>query len=143
MKIIAKNRRASFDYAIGDTLIAGLIMRGTEVKPAKAGHVQLKGSYINVHADRAVLVNAHISHYSHASKTAQHDPTRERTLLLTKKQLAELYAARQNGKQIVPLAMGIDRGLVKLEIGIGTSKKRRDKRETIKKREAERQARQV
>ncbi len=68
----------------------------------------------------------------------QHDPERERKLLLTKKQLNELFTAKQNGQHIIPMAMGIDHGLLKLEIGIGTSKKKYDKRETIKKREAER-----
>lgn len=140
MKIVAKNRRATFDYAISDTMIAGLVLLGSEVKSAKAGHVQLKGSYVSVRFNEAKLLNSHVSHYSQAGAKNQHDPERERKLLVTKKQLEELFAAKQTGKQIIPLAMGIDHGLLKLEIGIGTSKKRYDKRETIKKREAERSA---
>ena len=138
MKIVAKNRRATFDYAITDKMIAGLVLLGSEVKSAKASHVQLKGSYVRAKLDEAVLVNSHISHYANAGVRNQHDPERERKLLLTKKQLNDLFTAKQNGHHIIPMAMGIDHGLLKLEIGIGTSKKRYDKRETIKKREAER-----
>ena len=138
MKIVAKNRRATFDYAITDRMVAGLVLVGSEVKSAKAGHVQLKGSYVRSKINEAVLVNSHISHYANAGIRNQHEPERERKLLLTKKQLDELFSAKQNGKHIIPIAMGIDHGLLKLEIGIGTSKKRYDKRETIKKREAER-----
>jgi len=140
MKIVAKNRRATFDYAITDTMIAGLVLLGSEVKSAKAGHVQLKGSYVSVKLNEAKLINSHFSHYANAGVRNQHEPDRERKLLLTKKQLNDLFAAKQNGQHIIPMAMGIDHGLLKLEIGIGTSKKKYDKRETIKKRESERES---
>lgn len=140
MKILAKNRRAHYDYAIEDTLIAGLVLAGTEVKAAKAGHIQLKGSYVRIKENEAWLLNSHISHYQQASSQSQHEPERSRKLLLTKKQLDDLFAAKQKGKHIVPLAMGLDHGLVKLEISIATSKRNYDKRQLIKAREAQRSA---
>lgn len=143
MKILAKNRRATFDYKIEDTFVAGLVLVGTEVKSAKAGQVQLKGSYVRVSAEEAWLLNGHISHYKSASEKSQHDPDRTRKLLLTKKQIATLFAAKQSGKNIIPLSMGLDHGYLKLEIATATSKKLRDKRQTIKEREAKRSARNL
>jgi SsrA-binding protein len=142
MKIVSKNRRATFDYEILEKLVAGLILEGTEVKSAKAGHVQLKGSYVSARADSAILLNSHISHYKQGGQK-QHALNRERKLLLTKKQLNELFSAKQNGMQVIPLAMGIEHGYLKLEIGIGKSKVRRDKRQVIKKRESNIEAERI
>lgn len=142
MKIVSKNRRATFDYDIQQKLVAGLVLHGTEVKSAKAGHVQLKGSYIKSRPTEAVLVNSHISHYKQGGQK-QHDLNRERKLLLTKKQLDEVFSAKQNGMQVIPLAMGIEHGYLKLEIGIGKSQVRRDKRQVIKKRESNIEAQRI
>ena len=138
MKILAKNRRATFDYKIEDTFVTGLVLVGTEVKAAKSGHVQLKGSYVRVSNEEAWLLNSHISHYPNASEKSQHVPDRTRKLLLTKKQIKDLFAAKQNGKNIIPLSIGLDHGYLKLEIATATSKKLHDKRQVIKEREARR-----
>ncbi|MEX0749145.1 MAG: SsrA-binding protein SmpB [Candidatus Saccharimonadales bacterium] len=137
MKIIAKNKRARFDYDITDTLTAGLILRGTEVKSVKDGSISLKGSYIRFINDVPHLTGAHISPYAPAA--TQHEPERDRPLLLHKAEIARLRAAQNDGQHILPLAVGLVRNLVKLEIGLGTSRKKHDKREVLKRRDARRQ----
>lgn len=140
MKLLAKNRRATFDYSVSDKLIAGLVLSGAEVKSAKLGHVSLKGSFVTINGGEAWLNNAHFTPYNYAGNRSGLDPTRPRKLLVHQKQLKELIAAKQSGHQLVSLALLEERRLVKLELGIGTSKKRYDKRETIKRRTQEREA---
>ncbi|MBP9827090.1 SsrA-binding protein SmpB [Candidatus Saccharibacteria bacterium] len=133
MKIIAKNRRAKHDYELSDRFKAGLVLAGHEVKSVKSGSVSLKGSFIHLSNNEAFLVNAHIRLYSQAKNITHHDPTRERKLLLTKKELALLTEAKQaRGMTIVPLAIGTERGLIKLEIATGKGKKLYDKRQAAK-----------
>jgi SsrA-binding protein len=141
MKLLAKNRRATFDYAISEKLIAGLVLSGAEVKSAKLGHVSLKGSFVSIKDGEAWLNNAHFTPYNLAGNRSGLDPTRLRKLLVHRKQLNELIAAKQRGLQLVPLALLEERSLVKLEVGIGQGKKRYDKRETIKRRTQELEAR--
>ncbi len=138
MKLLAKNRRATFDYAITDKVVAGLVLSGPEVKSAKSGNVSLKGSFVTIRGGEAWLNNAYFTPYGPAV-AQKPDPTRVRKLLLHRKQLDGLIGSKQSGKQAVPLALLEERGLVKLEVGIGASKKRYDKRETIKRREQERE----
>jgi SsrA-binding protein len=139
MKLLAKNRRATFDYDIGEKLVAGLVLSGPEVKSAKAGNVSLKGSFITIKDSEAWLNNAYFTPYGPASR---HNPVPDRTrkLLLHRKQLSELIGSNQAGVRAVPMALLLERGLIKLEIGIGRGKKRYDKRETIKRRTQEREA---
>jgi len=139
MNVIARHRRASFDYDITEKMIAGLVLSGSEVKSVKAGHVSLKGSFIVAHNGELYLVNAHINPYSFAA--VNHEPTRSRKLLLHRKQVDQVsQALDQAGLSAVPLVIGVERGLIKLEIGIGRGKKRFDKRETTMRREAAREA---
>lgn len=133
MKLLAKNKRATFDYAIGDKLVAGLVLSGAEVKSIKAGHASLKGSFIHLREGEAWLTNAHVTPYAQAH-TAQ-EATRARKLLLHRKQIDDIVKGRQTP---VPIALLLDKNLVKLEIGLGKGKKKYDKRETIKKRDTER-----
>lgn len=140
MKLLAKNRRAGYDYQISDKLVAGLVLSGAEVKSAKLGHVSLKGSFVTIKNGEAWLNNAQFTPYNPAGTRALLDPTRPRKLLVHRKQLDELTAAKQRGKQLVALALLEERRLVKLEVGIGVSKKQYDKRETIKRRAQEREA---
>jgi SsrA-binding protein len=140
MKLLAKNRRAGFDYDIGDKLVAGLVLSGAEVKSAKLGNVSLRGSFITVKDGEAWLNNAHFTPYNAAGNRSGLDPTRLRKLLLHRKQLSELIGGQTSGFRAIPLALLEERGLVKLEIGLGRGKKRYDKRETIKRREQEREA---
>jgi SsrA-binding protein len=140
MKLLAKNRRAGFDYEIGDKLVAGLVLSGSEVKSAKLGQVSLKGSFVAIRGGEAWLNNAHFTPYNLAGNRSKLDPTRPRKLLVHKKQLNELIGQKQDGYQIVPLALLEDHGLVKLEIALGRGKKNYDKRESIKRRTQEREA---
>jgi SsrA-binding protein len=141
MKLLAKNRRATFDYAISEKLIAGLVLSGAEVKTAKLGHVSLKGSFVTIKDGEAWLNNAHFTPYNMAGNRSGLDPTRLRKLLVHRKQLQELIAAKQRGLQLVALALLEERRLIKLEVGIGKGKKLYDKRETIKRRTQDLEAR--
>lgn len=138
MKLLAKNKRATFDYEISERLIAGLQLSGSEVKSIKAGHASLKGSFISLRAGEAFLTNAHVTPYEHAAQKDQIDPTRNRKLLLHRAQLDRLVGDKQSGLSVVPTALLLERGLVKLEIGVGRGKKRYDKREAIKRRDTNR-----
>jgi SsrA-binding protein len=141
MKIVAKNKRAWYDYEIKDTLVAGIVLAGHEVKSVKSGHISLKGSFISVRASEAWLTNAHITRYQSAANLASYDPVRSRKLLLHRKQIDELIGAvKTQGLSVVPLSVGIERGLVKVELGIGRGKKHFDKREATKRRDMLRDA---
>lgn len=138
MKIVATNRRARFDYDITDTYVTGVVLNGPEVKSAKAGQINLKGSYVMLRHGEAYLTNAHIAPYQHA-ETDEAEASRDRKLLLHKKEITKLAAHKQNGRTIVPLAAGIERGLVKIKIGVGRGRRKYDKREHIRRREARRE----
>lgn len=141
MKILAKNKRARYDYEIKETLMAGLVLAGHEVKSVKAGHISLKGSFISFHGDEAYLTNAHINLYTNASNIKGYEPTRSRKLLLHRREIERLLGeAKAQGMAVVPLSIGSERGLVKVELGIGRGKKHFDKREAIKKRDMIRDA---
>jgi SsrA-binding protein len=144
MKLLAKNRRASFDYDIREHLVAGLELTGDEVKSIKAGFASLKGSFIALREGEAFLTNAHVTPYRHAADKSAIDATRNRKLLLHRRQLTQLILDKQAGLSVVPTALLLDRRLIKLEVGVGRGKKRYDKRETIKQRDTQRElARQL
>ncbi len=137
MKVIAANKRARFDYAIEQRLTAGIVLSGAETKSIKLGHVSLKGSFVSLFAGEAYLNNAHVTPYQNATAPGE-APDRRRKLLLHRRQLGELDAARGAGLNVVPLAIGQERGLVKVELGIGRGQRRYDKRASLKARQAER-----
>lgn len=140
MKVIAKNKRARYDYDIKQVIEAGIVLSGAEVKSIKAGHISLKGSFISIHNSEAYLVNTHINPYKFASQPG-YDPLASRKLLLHRTQIEDITSQIQSqGMTVVPLSVGLNHGLVKLEIGVGRGKKRYDKRETIKKRDMIREA---
>jgi SsrA-binding protein len=140
MKSLALNKRAKFDYDIKDTFDAGLVLEGREVKSAKTGNVSLAGSYVKVSSTGATLINAHIGPYKYAPHEG-YEPTQSRKILLNKKELNQLLG-KDKGAVIVPLEIFIGpRNLVKLKIGVGFGRKKADKREYIKKRDTEREAR--
>jgi SsrA-binding protein len=144
MKLLAKNRRATFDYDITERIVAGVALTGAEVKSIKSGSASLKGSFIILQSGEAYLSNAHVTPYKHADHRDNLDPTRHRKLLLHRKQLDDLISQKQSGLSVVPTAFLQDRRLVKLEIGIGRGKKRYDKREVMKRRDTDREvARQL
>jgi SsrA-binding protein len=139
MKLLAKNRRATYDYQISEHLIAGISLSGDEVKSIKSGFASLKGSFVSIVQGEAYLTGAHVTPYTHAAHKATIDPTRNRKLLLHRRQLDQLISHKQAGLSVVPTALLQDRRLIKVELGIGRGKKRYDKRETIKRRETARE----
>jgi SsrA-binding protein len=138
VKVVAKNRKARHDYFILETLEAGLALKGTEIKSIRAGQISLKEAYIRVDGEEAWLVNAHVAPYDPASRE-NHDPIREKKLLLHKREIENLYAeVRQKGTTIIPLQVYLRNGKAKIEIAVAKGKKKYDKREAIKKRDAQR-----
>lgn len=135
-----RNRSAYFEYHIDDKYVAGLVLTGTEVKSIRAGKASFNDSYCYFHKGELWIKSLHISEYTHGTYN-NHDPLRERKLLLNKKELKKLEAKiKEKGFTIVPLSIFFsEKGLVKLEIGLGKGKKLHDKRETIKARDSERE----
>jgi SsrA-binding protein len=138
MKVLAKNRRASFDYELTELVVAGLVLTGDEVKSLKSGFGSLKGSFISLKDNEAYLTGAHVTPYSKASDKSNIDPTRNRKLLLHRRQIDNLIGQKQSGLSVIPTALLLSGSLIKIEIGIGRGKKRYDKRETIKRRDTDR-----
>lgn len=138
MKLISKNRRAFYDYEIGHRYEAGISLLGSEVKSIRAGKVTLKGSFISLRNGKAVWKGGLIQPWEHQSG-AGHEERRERPLLLHKKELQKLQKLMdEKGYTIVPIALGLVRGNVKLEIALAKGKKQYDKRHSIKARDVER-----
>ncbi len=120
--------------------MAGMVLTGAEVKAAKSGNVSLAGSYVTISPNSATLINCHIGPYPYARQPG-YNPTQTRNLLLNKKEIDQLIG-RQKGLILVPLEiLQTGRGLLKLRIGMGRSRKKTDKREYIKKRETEKEIR--
>jgi SsrA-binding protein len=139
--LIADNRKAGHDYHILEQFEAGLVMAGTEVKAAREGRVNLRESYCQLKGGEAYLLNAHIGQYSHGGY-ASHDPTRPRKLLLNRAELNKLLGkTTEKGLTIVPLRMYFKKGRIKLAIALAKGKKSYDKRETIRRREIDRETR--
>jgi len=142
MSTLAWNKRANFDYEISDKYEAGLVLTGQEVKSVKMGHISLKESFVTVSAMELYLTNAHITPYKHAGEIKNYDPTRPRKLLLKKSEIKHLTGkVRVQGLTLVPIRVYTKKRLLKLEFGVGKGKKKHDKRETISKREVERNIR--
>jgi SsrA-binding protein len=139
VKVVSTNRKARFEYFISDTYEAGLVLRGTEIKSIRQGKMSLQEAYVRTDGEEAWLVGAHIAPYDQASYV-QHDPTRDRKLLLHKKEIRQLWnAIRIKGMTIVPLRVYLKAGRAKLEVGVARGKKQYDKRESIKERDMKRE----
>ncbi len=139
MKTLATNRRAPFDYELMDRYEAGLVLTGAEVKSVKTGHVSLKGSFVTAHGEELFLTNSLIPPYPQAHKDTRHEDTRSRKLILRRSEIRSLIGkSRVEGLTLVPIRMYTKNRLVKLEFAVGKGKRKVDKRETIKKREARR-----
>jgi SsrA-binding protein len=140
-KIVADNRKAFHDYFILETFEAGMALLGTEVKAIREGRVNLRDSYGRVEGGEVWVFNIHISPYTHRGY-ADHDPVRRRKLLLHHEEIRKLIGkTTERGMTLVPTKMYLKNGLVKLAIGLAKGKKTHDKRETIRRREAERETR--
>ncbi len=138
-RIIARNRRASHDYVLEETLVCGISLLGSEVKALRNSQVSFEEAYARIDGGEVWLLNLHIPEYQGASYM-NHEPRRARKLLVKKRELAKLITrVEQKGKTLVPLRIMFNtRGLVKVEIAVGMGKQAHDKRESIHKREAQR-----
>jgi SsrA-binding protein len=140
VKVVATNRKAGFEYFLLDRFEAGISLKGSEIKSIRASQISLKEAYVNIVGKNAFLMDAHIAPYAQANRQ-NHDPLRPRRLLLHAKEIKELWnAVRQKGVTIVPTRVYLKDGRAKVEIAIAKGKKMHDKRETIAKRDAEREA---
>ena len=140
-KNIAENRKAFHDYHIVETFDAGIVLVGTEVKSIREGSVNLRDSFARIEGGEIWLYNVHINPYSHRGYS-DHEPTRRRKLLLRKAEIRKLIGKTvERGMTLVPTRMFFHNGHVKVAISLAKGKKAHDKRETIKRRETERETR--
>lgn len=135
------NRRARFDYALGDEIVAGLVLTGPEVRAARDGHVQLKGAYVSLQKSELWLNNASFSLKLNQKGqiNARTVDTSPRKLLASRKQIDTLEAEKQQGMSIIPTKLLTQGNFIKLVIALGKGKRKYDKRQTIKKRDLERE----
>ncbi|MCC3355958.1 SsrA-binding protein SmpB [Bacillus sp. REN16] len=137
-KVIAQNKKANHDYFIEETYETGIVLQGTEIKSLRNGRANLKDSYARVHNGEMFLYNLHISPYEQGNRY-NHDPLRTRKLLLHKKEINKLIGlTKEEGYALVPIKIYLKNGYAKLLLGLGKGKKKYDKREDLKKKEAKR-----
>ena len=146
MPQITKNKKALFNYEVLDKYEAGIVLSGHEVKSVKNGQINLKGSYVTIGIEPSsqkpalLLMNANISLYKHAGSMPYYDPERPRKLLVHKKELNSLIGkTKEKGLTIVPISVYTKNNLIKVEFALARGKKLHDKRESIKKRDIERE----
>lgn len=134
-----RNRRASHDYHLHEKIEAGLVLRGTEVKSIRQGRAQIQDGFVRLDKGEPYLYHVHIDEYDFGTDQ-NHAPRRPRKLLLHKKEIRKIREAiLMGGKTVVPLSLYFSRGKAKIEIAIASGKKLHDKRETLKKKEADRE----
>jgi SsrA-binding protein len=139
VKVVAANRRAFHDYFIDDRVEAGLVLTGTEIKSIREGRVNLREGYARIDDGEAWLLNVHIAPYEQGNRY-NHEPRRDRKLLLHRDEIDTLQGrVRQKGYTLVPLQLYLKHGRAKVELGLARGKKEYDKRETIARREAQRE----
>jgi SsrA-binding protein len=137
-KVVAQNKKANHDFFIEETLEAGIVLQGTEIKSIRNGRVNMKDSFARVSNGEVFLHNLHISPYEQGN-IHNHEPTRVRKLLLHKKQIAKLIGeTQQAGYSLVPIKIYLKDGYAKVLIGLGKGKKKYDKREDLKRKQMKR-----
>jgi SsrA-binding protein len=132
-----QNRRARFDYELGDALVVGIALSGAETKSLRMGHGQLRGAYVTVKADELWLINATING-TNGIPIDEYQQTQARKLLAKRREINALIEAKQQGRTIVPLELMTGGRFIKLRIAVGKGKKRYDKRQTLKARDENR-----
>jgi len=138
IKIIAKNKRATFDYHILETFEAGLVLTGTEIKSVRANQVSLRRSYVQQRDGELWLVEAHIAPYVHGN-IQNHDPIRPRKLLLHRREIGKIIdQIKQKSLTVVPTKLYLKNGRAKVEIALGQGKKKHDKRQDLAKKDDQR-----
>ena len=142
-KTAALNRKARFNYTVLEVIEAGLALTGTEIKSIREGRVSIREAYVRPREGELWLVDAHIAHYPPAGP-ANHEPTRDRKLLLHRKEIRQLTSSVNTAAAtIIPLRLYMSHGIAKIEIALAKGKRRYDKRVAIAKREADRQIRRA
>jgi SsrA-binding protein len=142
-RFVARNKKVRYKYLVVDRFEAGLVLLGTEVKSLRAGRVALADSFARFRSDGLYLLNCHISPYEKAFRD-NHEPMRPRKMLLHKRELRRLKAkVEERGHTLVPLSIYFIRGLAKVEIGLCQGKRMHDRREDMKKRDADREIRRL
>jgi len=140
IKVVCQNKKAYHDYFIDETMEAGIVLVGTEVKSLRLGMANLKDSYARVKDSELFLVNTHISPYKQADRFTQPEPDRTRKLLLHKQEISKLIGkTKEKGYTLVPTKIYFKNGRAKVEIALAKGKKLFDKREAIKKKTVERE----
>jgi SsrA-binding protein len=140
MKVLAENKKAHFNYQILEKYEAGIALNGQEVKSIKLGRINLLGSYVIIRNSEVYLIGASVPPYQPKNAPSDYDPQRTKKLLLRKTEIDYLFGkSQQKGLTIVPIKVYTNNGKIKVEIGIGKGKKVFDKRETIKKRETQKE----
>ncbi len=140
IKIICQNKKARHEYYIQDTLEAGIVLLGPEVKSIREGRINIKDGYVEIKNGEAWLQNVHISPYPYATNTARPDPLRPRKLLLHKREIKRLAGkVKERGFTLIPLKVYLSKGKVKVEIALAKGKKIYDKREALKRKTLERE----
>ena len=143
-KTLAKNRKARFEYEIQKTIEVGIALQGTEVKSIRAGQINLAESYCRVDDNLQIyLMNAHISQYDFGNRH-NHDPLRPKCLLLHRSEIRRLYGqVKEQGLTLIPLKIYLKGAIIKMELALGRGKKLYDKRQTMKKQDAQRDVERV
>jgi len=143
MKVIARNKKATFNYFIEEKFEAGIALKGTEIKSIRAGKVSIRDAYVRVRNGQAFIVNMHIAKYTEGNQF-NHEETRTRKLLLHKKEIIKLHNAMQlERKTIVATQVYLKEGLAKLEIATATGKKLYDKRHSLKEKDQNRRLQKI
>lgn len=144
VKVIARNKKAFHDYHLEDTFEAGIALMGSEIKSIRANKVSLRDGFVQERGGELWLMNIHIATYDEAGIFGHSDPLRPRKLLLHKREIAQITSRiRERGYTVVPTSIYLSNGRAKVEIALARGKKLYDKRETIAKRDAERQMRRA
>ncbi len=139
VKLIAQNKKARYDYEILSTHEAGLVLVGTEIKSIREGRIQLKDGFARIEGNEAFLHEVYIAPYSNAGPF-NHEPTRPRKLLLHKREIRRLYGkVQEKGLSLIPLRVYLKNSRAKVELGLGKGKRKYEKREAIKRKDAKRE----
>lgn len=137
-----RNRRATFDYELDDSIVAGIALTGAETKALRLGHGHLKGAYVTFKNNELYLINATITGFQ-GVKLDESEQTRARKLLVKRKEIEELQESKQQGRTIVPIELLTRGRYIKVRIAAGKGRKRYDKRELIKKRDTDRENQRI
>lgn len=139
-KIVARNKKAFHDYFVDDTFDAGLVLMGSEIKSIRSGRLNLRDGFVQERENELWLMNVHIAPYDQGATFGHDDPLRPRKLLLHRKEINRIVSQlNERGYTVVPTQLYLERGIAKVEIGLAKGKKLHDKRQTLAKRDSDRE----